>query len=439
MIKKVLTFIKTDIWRMRLKTMSRRKSFLIKQLRVVLLALRGFDEDKCQLRASALTFYSLLSVVPVMAMAFGIAKGFGFEKILEKVLLERIPGQQEVIEQIIGFANTFLESARGGVVAGIGVAVLFWTVIKVLGNIEKSFNDIWGIKEGRNLGRKLSDYLSVMLICPILVIVSSSATVFIATQITLITEKIAFLGFLSPVIFLLVKLLPYMMIWILLTFIYSFMPNTKVNFGSGILAGIVAGTVYQIVQIVYIGFQVGVAKFNAIYGSFAALPLFLVWLQLSWTVILFGAEISFAHQNVDSYEFEPDCLEASHSFKQLLSLRIAHLLVKDFVKGAKPLTATEISHILEIPIRLARQILYELVEGGILAETMTEQNKVPGFQPARDIDGLSIYYVINALEKKGSDAIPIAQTDEYKKLAQSVKAFEKAIESSSENKLLKNI
>ncbi|MFC1594207.1 YhjD/YihY/BrkB family envelope integrity protein, partial [Candidatus Omnitrophota bacterium] len=334
---------------------------------------------------------------------------------------------------------TFLESVRGGLVAGIGVAVLFWTVIKVLANIEKSFNDIWGIKESRSWGRKFSDYLSVMLICPILVIVSSSATVFIATQIVMITEKVEILGFLSPVIFVLLKLVPYFMLWILFSFIYMFMPNTKVNFKSGLLAGMIAGTVYQIVQILYISFQIGASRFNAIYGSFAALPLFLVWLQLSWTIVLFGAEISFAHQNVDMYEFEPDCLTASHSFKRLIALRIMHLLVKDFVKGEKPLTATEISHALEIPIRLVRQILYELVESGIATETKTDEYKVPGFQPARDVDVLTMRYVIDALEHRGVENIPVAQSEELKKIDQSLQAFKKQMERAPENKLLKEL
>ena len=194
MIKKLIDFIKTDIWRLSLRKLSRRKSFIIKQLRIVLLAFRGFDEDKCQLRASALTFYSLLSIVPVVAMAFGIAKGFGFEKVLEQQLLTKLPGQEEVLQQVIAFANSFLETVRGGVIAGIGVLLLFWTVVKVLGNIEKSFNDIWGIKEARSFGRKLSDYLSIMVVCPIFVILSSSITVFIATQLTLIIDKISLLG-----------------------------------------------------------------------------------------------------------------------------------------------------------------------------------------------------------------------------------------------------
>ena len=439
MISKFLNFIKTDIWRIRLKDLSRRKSFLIKQLRIILLALRGFDEDKCQLRASALTFFSLLSIVPFVAMGFGIAKGFGFEKLLQAQLLGRFPGQEEILSQVIGFAHSLLENTRGGMIAGVGVVVLFWTVIKVLGNVERSFNDIWGIKQPRKLGRKFSDYLSIMLICPILLIMSSSITVFITTQIKFITQKIYLLGAISPIIFFFVKLLPYSVIWILFTFIYIFMPNTKVNFKSGLLAGIVAGSIYELVQWAYVAFQVGVAKYNAIYGSFAALPLFLVWLQVSWLIILFGAEISFAHQNVEMYEFEPDALRVSYSFKKLLAVRAVHLLVKNFMKGEKPFTATAISQMLEIPIRLTRQIIYELTESGVISEVKTQEYKETAYQPARDIQSLSIKYVIDAMDQRGVDNIPISQSQELIDLLDSLQKFGNIIEKSPANKLLKDI
>ncbi|KPK98827.1 MAG: ribonuclease BN [Omnitrophica WOR_2 bacterium SM23_72] len=436
---KVIDFLKTDIWRVRLKSHSRPKSFLLKHLIVFLASLKGFDENKCQLRASALTYYSLLSIVPVIAMAFGVAKGFGFEKLLQKQLLDKFPAQQEIFTQLFSFANTLLENTKGGVVAGIGVALLFWTVIKVLGNIERSFNDIWGIKKQRSLARKFSDYLSIMFICPILVVVSSGFTVFVATQIQFITQKISLLGVLAPLISLIIKILPYGVLWVLFAFIYIFMPNTKVNLKSGIFAGIVAGTIYQLAQWVYIEFQVGVAKYNAIYGSFAALPLFLVWLQLSWLIVLFGAEISFAHQNVDMYEFEPDCLRVSYSFKRLLTLRVVHLLIKNFARGERPLTMSEISHALEIPTRLLRQILYELVESGILSEASTKEYKELGFQPAIDIDLLTIRFVVDALEGRGVDTIPVAQSKELTVLSESLKTFGHTIERSPANKLLKEI
>ena len=404
-----------------------------------MLAVRGFDEDRCQLRASALTFYSLLSIVPVIAILFGIAKGFGFQEVLEKDLLEKFSAHQAVLVQVMDFAKSLLETTRGGLIAGIGLVILFWTVIKVLGSIERSFNNVWGVKNPRPWSRKFTDYISVLLIAPILFFLSSSIMVFITSQVTFITEKFALLGFFSSLIFFLLKLLPYCIVWILFTFIYIFMPNTKVRFTSGLIAGIVAGSVYQLVQWGYITFQVGVAKYNAIYGSFAALPLFLGWLQVSWLVVLFGAEISFSHQNVDTYEFEPDCLRVSMSFKKLLSLRITHLLVKNFSAGKPPLTASMITHALEVPIRLVRQVLSELTESGIVSAVVTEDGENPAYQPGRDSDSLTIQYVIDALEKRGVDTIPAAQTDELKALSESLQMFNDSIVSSPANKLLKSI
>ncbi|HDY67372.1 MAG: YihY/virulence factor BrkB family protein [Candidatus Scalindua sediminis] len=439
MISNIINFLKTDIWRIRLKDLPRKKSFFIKQLRIVLLALRGFNEHKCRLRASALTFYSLLSIVPIVALAFGIAKGFGSDKLLEKELLEKFPGQEEVLVQVVNFAHSLLEETKGGIIAGIGVAVLFWIVIKLLSNIERSFNDIWGIKKPRSIGRKLSDYVSIMLICPFLVIMSGSITVFITTQITHITERFAFLGVFSPLIFFMLKLLPYCMIWGVFAFIYIFMPNTRVKFKSGLLAGMIAGTGYQVTQLAYIHFQVGVTQYNAIYGSFAALPLFLIWLQISWLIVLFGAEISFTIQNVDTYEYEPDCLRVSTSFKKLLSLQTSHLLIKNFSAGHIPLTAIQISHTLETPIRLVSQILYELVESGIASEIETEDHKEFAYQPARTINVLTIKYIIDALEQRGVDNIPVAQTKELKTLSETLQTFSYTIEKSPANRLLKDI
>jgi membrane protein len=439
MISKIIQFVTADIWRIRARNLPMARSLLVKSLRIIILSLQGFVEDKGHLRASALTFYSLLSVVPVLAMLFGLAKGFGFEKALEAQLLKKLEGQEEVFTWIINFAHNMLEQTKGGVMAGIGIILLFWAIIKVLGNIESAFNDIWGIKKTRPFLRKITDYLSVMLIGPVLLVMSSALTVLIASQVKIIVQKISLLGALSPAIFFTLKLLPYGVLWVLFTFVYIFMPNTKVNFSSGALAGVIAGTIYQIFQLIYIAFQIGVAKYNAIYGSFAALPLFLIWLQLSWLIVLFGAEISFAHQNVDTYEFEPDSLKVSHSFKRLLSLEIVHFLVKDFAERGETWNEKQISHKLEIPIRLVRQIMYELVEAKIISQIKVDEDKEVAYQPARDPHALTIRYVINALEERGSDTIPVAQSEELNKLSASLKAFDDLIRNSPANMRLKDI
>lgn len=432
-------FIKHDVWRIRRKNLPPVKSFFLKLLRVVILSIRGFDEDKCQLRASALTFYSLISIVPVAAVAFGIAKGFGFEKVLESQLRSKLAGQEEVLDNIIQFSHSLLENTQGGLLAGMGLIVLFWAVIKMLGQIEGSLNDIWGIKEQRSWGRKFGDYLSLMLVCPILIILSSSATVLVVTQVTLVLESISFLGAFSSIVMFLLKLLPYTLLWGLFTFLYIFMPNTKVRFTSALLAGIIAGTIFEFAQWVYITFQIGVAKNNAIYGSFAALPLFLIWLQLSWLIVLYGAELSFALQNVDTYEFESDALQASRRLKTLLSLQVTQCIVQNFARGEAPLTARQLSHELEIPVRLVNEILFELTQSNILSVTDAEKDGERGFQPARDIHTLTIQHVIDALELRGINMMPFAHTPVFSALLEASETFRNTIENLPANKLLKDL
>lgn len=439
MISNAIQFLTTDIWRIRLSDLSRSKSSLIRLLRICILSVRGLVEDKLQLRASALTLYTVLSVVPVCAMLFGIAKGFGFQKVLQKQIIERFEGQGEVATKIIDYSNALLDNTKGGMIAGIGIVILFWAIIKILGNIEKSFNDIWGIKKGRSFLRKITDYLSIMLIGPVLLILSSGLTVLMLGQAETLIQKIDLLGPVAPAIFFMLSLVRYGTILVLFSFVYIFMPNTKVRFKSGILAGVIAGGVYQIFQWGYIVFQVGVAKYNAIYGSFAALPLFLIWLQLSWVIVLFGAEVSFAHQNVDTFEFEPDALNVSYAFKRLLGLRIVHLLVKHFSDGDHSWDETKISHTLDIPIRLVRQILYELIESGLVSPIKIDEDGAVAFQPGRNPDSMTIKYVVDVMEWHGSNNIPVAQSEELKRLAQSLKSFDDLIETSPDNVLLKDI
>ena len=438
-IAQIVKFLKNDIWRIRLKHLPRKKSFLIKQLRIILLALRGFDEDKCILKASSLTYYSLLSIVPALGIAFGVAKGFGLDTVLEEKLMGGFESHEEVMIRIVDFSRSLLEKTEGGLIAGIGLVVLFWLVIKVLGNVEQAFNDIWGVKKPRTIWRRLSDYLAIIIICPVLLILSSSVTVFIASQVKLIAQQTALSGAVDPVVLVFLKLVPYCVIFILFTFIYIFIPNTRVSWKSALLAGIVAGAAYEVGQWVYITFQIGVANYNAIYGSFAALPLFLVWIQLSWLIVLFGAELSFAHQNVGTYEFEPDCLRASYSFKRLLALRIVNLLIKNFCKGEKSWTATQLSQALEIPIRLVRKLLYDLTESGIVAETCEDSSREASYQPAQCTDRLTIKYVTDALEACGSEDIPVEESKELQKLSDCLKSLSDTAEKSPANILLKEL
>ncbi len=441
MLERWSRFLHEDLWRIRLNRLPRGKSWQFRMLRILFLSVRGFNRDKCKQRASALTYYSLLSIVPVMAMAFGIAKGFGLEQNLELLIRQRLRAQEEVVQWILNFARSFLDNTQGGLVAGVGIVLLFWSIISALGEIENAFNDIWGIKKGRSFGRKLSDYMSMMLICPVLLIVSSSMTVFITTQVTALMERHTTFGYLSPVVGFGLGLLPLAVGWMLFIFIYMFVPNTKVSTRSGVVAGIAAGTVYQVVQWAYITFQVGVASYNAVYGSFAALPLFLVWLQTSWLVVLFGAEMSFAIDNEETYEFERDCLEVSQRFKRLLALRLTEIAVKHFAKGEPPLSAKEMAHQLDAPIRLVRELLYELVAARVLIEVRPDSGNLADgvYQPTQDVERLTIKAVLDALEKRGKSSVPLMRDRELEHLSAILDAFDELIAKSPKNVPLKDL
>jgi len=435
-IQKIITLL---LHKIPVQAHSWREVTVWKYAKIFLLAMRGFQQDHCSLRASALTLYSLLSVVPVMALAFGIAKGFGFEKILEKQLLENIPGQEKGLLYIIDFARKLLENTQGGIVAGIGIAFLLWSVIKVLGNIERSFNHIWKVLEERSLGRKFSDYLSLTLVAPLLAIISSSVSVFITTQVTTIAEKTKFLDVFSPLILSSLKLLPYGLIWILFSLLYIFMPNMTVRFVPGVFAGLIAGTIYQLVQGGYIYFQVKISNYNAIYGSFAALPFFILWLQISWLIVLFGAEIAFFYQNLPTTQDEYQYAQLAPSLQKLLGLQVTHLLVVNFSQGADPLPSSQIAQRLQCPPSLIQQILTHLVDCHILSRVMLRGKEDFAYQPAQAIDRLSVQSVMTALEHHGVREITHPKEENLAAFLDIMHQFDAMLENSSANVLLKDI
>jgi len=435
----ILFFLKTGIWRIRKDDVRTPKWIAIRALRIILLTLRGFVENRGQMRASSLTFYSLLSIVPVLAMIFGVAKGFGFRKTLENEITKALAAHGEVASQIIVFANRLLENTKGGLVAGVGLIFLIWAVLRVLSNIEQSFNEIWGVQEPRSWMRKISDYLSLMLLLPLFFVSSSATTVIVASQMEAILAKLRILGYIGPLIQITLNLLPLIAIWVMFTFLYIFMPNTRVKFRAALLAGVVAGTVYHLFQMFYVMFQVGVARYNAIYGSFAALPLFLIWLQLSWMIVLSGAELSFATQNVDTYEFEPDANLASPTFRKLLSLRIVNLLVEHFSPGENPVDEDSISRQLGIPVRLLRHLLHELVDAGVISLVRQEKEKVLAYQPAFNPAEMDVATVLEHLDKRGTENLPVIRSVQLDRLRESLDAFRKENRGSKANRHLGKI
>ena len=433
---RVIHFFTKQIWALDKDELSKPKGLLLKPLRVVIFTIRGYVRDNCALRASALTFYSLLSIVPVVAMAFGIAKGFGLEQRLEQQLYLRFAGQEEVLTRVIDFSRSLLENTKGGLIAGIGVVLLFWSAVKVLSHIENTLNHIWKVS-ARSFVRKFTDYLSIMIISPLLVIVSSSVNVFITTQVMVITGKVSFLQAASPVIVMLLKLLPYGLIWLLSFMIYMIMPNTQVRFSSAIIAGIVAGTIYQLTQGFYISAQVLVSKYNAIYGSFAALPLFLIWLQLSWMIVLLGAQIAYAHEHVGHYRMATDYNRTSTDFRRRYALLILRLIIQRFREGVSPLTAGQISKHLKAPPLLAEQLIGQLSQSGLISKVETKNNNGPyAYQPAKDIHTITVASVLEALDKRGDKDFPAEGDSELAIVSRAVEDVRKEMGNSSANRLV---
>lgn len=427
------------IWNTPLSEISKRKSFLFKQMRIFVLAARGFSNDKVQLRASALTFYSLLSIIPVAAIAFAIAKGFGLDQKLQQMIIDKFQSEQQVLQFLLQNASSALEKTKGGYIAGIGVVILFWSVMSLLNHIENSFNHIWQVRDSRPWYRKFTDYLTIMLIAPVFLILSSSLTVFISNGLNEFMLKARILEWFKPVITALFQFAPYFLNWISLTILFMIMPNVKVRFGPALISGIIAGTILQGIQWLYIDLQFGITKLSYIYGSFAAVPLFIIWLQSSWSVVLLGAEISFANQNISRYEMESEALCISNYQKRALTLMIMHMIIRNFETGDRPISAEYIAASLKIPVRLSRDILQDLSSANLVSVIHENEAKERLYQPAMDINRLTVSFVISRLDKNGVEQMTGMKNKEYDKVIAMLGKFDKLISKSDANILIKDL
>jgi membrane protein len=427
------------IWNTSLSEISKRKSFILKQMRIFVLAARGFTNDKVQLRASSLTFYSLLSIIPFAAIVFAIAKGFNVDNNIKIIIQEKFQSQAANLNWLVNEAQTAIEKTSGGYMAGVGIIILFWSVMSLLTNIESSFNHIWQIRTSRPWHRKFTDYLTIMLIAPVFIILSISITLFISINLPDYMTNAPILDFFKPVISFLIQFAPYLLSWLALTVLFIIMPNAKVKFIPALISGIIAGTLLQVIQWLYIDLQFGISKLGAIYGSFAAVPLFIIWLQSSWIVVLLGAEISFANQNVSRYELESEALNISAYQKRALMLMILHMIIRNFSLGEKPISASYIAANLKIPVRLARDILQDLTNVNIVSVIHENDEKERLYQPAMDIHKLTVSFVFSRLDKKGVEQIMVIRNKDYEKIISMLEKFDKLIAKSDANILIKDL
>ncbi len=427
MLEKIKYYFTDRLWNFHLQSERGWRRLWIKWVRIGYLTSRGFFQDKCSLFASALTYYTLMSIVPVLAMAFAISRGFGYHERFRQELLQRFQDQNAAFLELFKYADTFLDQAKGGLIAGIGLIILFVTVALLLNNLEIIFNEIWGIKKTRSWRRVLSDYLALMLIGPIFFLAASSITVFVVDHLEIVIRDLPFSPWAVSWLLFSVNVIPYCLFWALFTFIYIFIPNAKVQFSSACLAGLLAGCLYVFVQWIYIYFQIGVSRYGAIYGSMAALPLFLIWVQLSWFILLLGAEISYAHQTLEEHEFEAKAGRVSHSFQLLLSLWIVHLSLKGFI------TKEMLCKRYQIPISLLKPVLQELIDCHILHESRG------GYVPDHKTQSLKISDVIEIIETRGESDFPFIGAKQLAPFERALDEFRDLIETAPQNLRLSHV
>lgn len=398
-IKKMFGFFRHGVWTVDESKLKRRQRYFVKLVRIIIIAFEDFMEKNLILQASALTFYTLLSIVPVAAMVFGIAQGFGLEERLREELFRAFNEQPELLEQLLGFSERLLDNTEGGIMAVFGFIVLLWSVLQVISSIEESFNSIWQVTVPRTWIRKFTDYFSILLLAPVLVIAMGSITIFISTIITGFAEEWINLGFLKQIIVFSIKLIPFVLSSLLFMFIYTVIPNTKVKAKPALIAGIVAGFFFQFFQWGYVEFQVGVSRYNAIYGSFAFFPLFIIFLQLSWVIVLIGAEVSYSLQNIELHMDERLHFVPSKKEKLILAISTLGLVGQRFETGEKPYTAEELCQRLNLPYKVVKEYCFELHLAGLLNEIVDEKEEGSlGYQPALGVDKLTLAYVMDRLD-----------------------------------------
>ena len=435
-IKKIWFFLTHGIWRITDKELTRTKSLLISLLKVVILAVRGFSNNALQTKAAALTYFSILSFIPALAVLLAVASGFGYKSSVTSSLFQYFPGQREILEKSIGLSESYLSSLHNEIFVGVGLALLLYTVFNLISAIEHMFNDIWQVPKDRTLFRKFTDYLAVMIFLPTLLLLSSGLSIFISTLLSQLKE----IQYISPLVSIGLKVLPFIITILLFTILYIFIPNTKVKFAQAFYAGIVVGVAFQAFQFLYISGQIWVGRYGAIYGQFAAIPLFLLWLDLSWLIALFGAKLAFAGQNYKQFDFEKESKRTSRRFKDFTAIVLTTIIVKSFEKGDTLCTLEDLSEESGIPLMLAKNELNRLVDAGLLIETDgVSKDKSVRYMPALDIHSISIGLVLKRLDELGVENFKVDVNEKFTEEWSATLIAKEAMFKASDKTLLMNL
>ena len=434
-IKRLYRFIASDIWVITEKELTKSSRFSLRLLKKIILSARGVTKDNLFIKAAALSFYSILALVPILALVIAIGRGFGFQQAVVDWLSKALSAQAEMIPYIIQFVERYLERAQGGVFLGVGFAVLLWSVLSAFRQIENNFNDIWNVKKSRSIVRQFTMYISLMLLVPILIALSSGFSIFINTQL----ETAGLSQFFSPLTRFLLKVAPYFIFGVLFTIMFLIIPNTKVRFKHALLAGFISGVAFQLFQGLYVGGQIYLSNYNAVYGSFAAIPLLLMFLQIAWLIVLYGAELTFVSQNLQNYNFENETNTISRRYKDYITLLIMKIIVTRFEQGEKPITQQQLADDYNIPIRLVNQLLKLLVEVHLLSEIYTDSNQEKSYQPAMDIHQMTIQLVFDKISTFGSENFKVNPKKEFDGMWEQLEQFRLKTVNHSSDLLIKDL
>ncbi len=381
-----------DVWD---DTSRSRRVALIKTLN---LAVSSFTSKRLQQKACALTYSTVLAVVPTLAMLFAIGRGFGFQNMLQSELFRYFPAQRQALESALMFVDRYLEQASQGVFVGIGVVFLLWTLVSLMRNVEHTFNEIWGIDKSRSIYRQITDYTVMFILLPVLMLLSAGVNLLVSNGISSVVAR---LHIVSPLWQRVLDLSPMAIAWVVFVCVLWLIPNTRVKLRCAVWPGVVCGTLSHALQLAFVSGQIYVSKYNAVYGTFAFLPLLLIWLQLVWLITLSGVAVVYSIQNVANWDFSGRIRRISPYYASELAIALAAVIATRFTRRQKPLAAAELAQECDIPPTLATTLLGRLLSAGVIAEVRIRGSQEPAYQPAFSPDGLTVGEVADMLGRDG--------------------------------------
>ena len=399
-LQQIREFIQYDLWRQpHMEIHAPKKRWLYRFLQTIILVARGFKDQVLVVRANSLSFALLFAFIPMLALIYAIARGFGFEETVQNTISSSFLAEANVAPVLLEWIERYLETAREGLFLGIGLIVLIWAVYAFFNMLENSFNSIWNVKQSRSFARRMTNYVMTLLLVPVLVVVTSGISIFLNS-----TEILApVLDGILPIRKFMLRFLPFVATAGVFTWIFIAIPNTKVKFSSAIIPGILMGLLYQLVQALSMFLVVLFTRMSIVYGAFSAIPLVLIWLNITCWLLLIGAELAFAIQNNDLFAYENDLKTMSRRYKDYVMLYLLSVIIRRFEAGESPQTAQKMAAEHQLPIRLVQQLLSRLEETSIVRRVYTEDEEEQAFVPALDTKTITVEMVIGRISAQGTE------------------------------------